>query len=531
MAVTFGPVQVNPTLDYVAGNDIGPSASGWAGPFTIGTRKVILGIRGPDQSTFPVVTVPSALVAFLSLDGGTTWTPFVGQDVFTVVDARFGQGFPFAFAYKGKIYAQYVTTALEFKVAQFDPVSTLWTAFLDLGESASSTPASIMPHSLSSACCVDSNGIASFQILRFTALAVNLPTRVVRVNMDSVTVTGTWDAPDSTWEDLALMVDTSGYTYLSASGFANTHFASWFSADAAPGIFHDFSLGNVGQSAFGGTTGIWSFFSGAGKTPSVTQLTVLGGGDFTVEHQDAPLNTDLSLVPLFSAPYRSGDCYGIVYRGMHAPGGPFDRIYLNTKTTPTNTWSAAQLQYSSLTPFPTGGNYFSGYVVGTEFEFVSCVNVGGAPSQHADVSDFYYWRIALPAGCIPTPPPLTLACPGDIGQFGVFYTSTLVVTGGTAPYTFAITAGGLPPGLTLDPATGVISGTPFTPGIFSFTITVTDSLMATASVTCGIQITAQNICVLVPQPGPNNVEIALEPSEEGADAITITLEPQERQGT
>jgi hypothetical protein len=48
-------------------------------------------------------------------------------------------------------------------------------------------------------------------------------------------------------------------------------------------------------------------------------------------------------------------------------------------------------------------------------------------------------------------------------------------SGGSAPYSFALTAGNLPPGLSLNPQTGQLSGTPATAGVFSFTITVTDS--------------------------------------------------------
>ena len=39
------------------------------------------------------------------------------------------------------------------------------------------------------------------------------------------------------------------------------------------------------------------------------------------------------------------------------------------------------------------------------------------------------------------------------------YSQALQATGGTAPYTWAVVSGSLPAGLTLDPATGVISGT------------------------------------------------------------------------
>nr|WP_308686081.1 putative Ig domain-containing protein [Xanthomonas arboricola] len=57
---------------------------------------------------------------------------------------------------------------------------------------------------------------------------------------------------------------------------------------------------------------------------------------------------------------------------------------------------------------------------------------------------------------------------------GSAYSQTLSASGGTAPYTFAITAGALPAGLTLS-AAGVLSGTPTASGSFNFTATATDS--------------------------------------------------------
>jgi len=79
------------------------------------------------------------------------------------------------------------------------------------------------------------------------------------------------------------------------------------------------------------------------------------------------------------------------------------------------------------------------------------------------------------------------------GTVGVAYSQTLAATGGTSPYTWAVTVGTLPAGLTLAGATGVISGTPTTAATSTFTVTVTDASSATASQSLSITIAAAGV--------------------------------------
>ncbi len=71
----------------------------------------------------------------------------------------------------------------------------------------------------------------------------------------------------------------------------------------------------------------------------------------------------------------------------------------------------------------------------------------------------------------------------DYGVVGNSYTSTLAVTGGTGPFTWALFGGVLPDGLSLNVATGVVTGTPTltAAGNSSVTFTVTDSTGQTAT--------------------------------------------------
>jgi hypothetical protein len=92
---------------------------------------------------------------------------------------------------------------------------------------------------------------------------------------------------------------------------------------------------------------------------------------------------------------------------------------------------------------------------------------------------------------------LTFATP-PAGQVAVAYTDTLTAVGGTTPYTWSVSAGSLPPGLTLPAATGVLAGTPTTAGTFSFTVKVTDATGLTASKATSVTIAGGALAITVP---------------------------------
>jgi hypothetical protein len=93
-----------------------------------------------------------------------------------------------------------------------------------------------------------------------------------------------------------------------------------------------------------------------------------------------------------------------------------------------------------------------------------------------------------------TPAPLVLTTTDlPSATQGVSYSATLTASGGTPPYNWSITAGSLPAGLTLNPSTGLISGTPTAGGKLFFTAQVSDAQSPTAT-------TAKELSIIVHLP-------------------------------
>jgi hypothetical protein len=115
----------------------------------------------------------------------------------------------------------------------------------------------------------------------------------------------------------------------------------------------------------------------------------------------------------------------------------------------------------------------------------SSAKISGTPTTSGDYT--YTVRVTDTS---PSPESATQAFSGTIFQLsmtctpasgpalvGTEYSANCSVTGGTAPYSWAINPGSLPTGLTLRPSgnSAAVGGTPTVPGSYSYTVTVSDS--------------------------------------------------------
>lgn len=119
---------------------------------------------------------------------------------------------------------------------------------------------------------------------------------------------------------------------------------------------------------------------------------------------------------------------------------------------------------------------------------------------------------------LPAPPNITTTSASLLpnGTVTQAYSRTLQVSAGTGPFTWSIQSGSLPPGITLAPLTGVISGTPTTAGTFNFTPQVTDSLSQTDATPPALSIT-------IGLPAPPDITTTSLPNATVASAYSQTV--------
>ncbi|MBI3471600.1 MAG: putative Ig domain-containing protein, partial [Candidatus Solibacter usitatus] len=155
-------------------------------------------------------------------------------------------------------------------------------------------------------------------------------------------------------------------------------------------------------------------------------------------------------------------------------------------TTLTGTGGTAPYTWSVIGSLPPGLtlNSSTGLISGTPTQAGNFAFSGHlADALGASAARAYSLNLAA------TPTVATAVLPD--GTVGNAYSQTLQGSGGTPPYTWTVSSGSLPSGLSLNGSTGVISGMPLAPpGLSNFTVTLTDSRNATASRALSLNITA-----------------------------------------
>jgi len=164
-------------------------------------------------------------------------------------------------------------------------------------------------------------------------------------------------------------------------------------------------------------------------------------------------------------------------------GGPFSpssQTYTltNTGTSPMN-WTASKVA-SWVTLSSTGGTL----AAGTNTTVTASINAGANTLAAGSYSDNVTFTnttsntgnttrpVSLTVNATEAPTISTVSLPA--GAVDTAYSQTLTATGGTTPYSWSVSSGTLPAGLSLS-ALGVLSGTPTATGTSIFTVRVAGS--------------------------------------------------------
>ena len=134
------------------------------------------------------------------------------------------------------------------------------------------------------------------------------------------------------------------------------------------------------------------------------------------------------------------------------------------------------------------------------FNFTVGVQDSGSPAQSAAMA---FSLTINPSGVLT----ITTNNPLPSASVGSNYSQTLAAVGGTSPYTnWVVTSGLLPAGVTLNPSTGALSGTPTASGPFTFTVQVRDSTLSspqTASKTFDLNVSPSPLVISTAPTLPN----------------------------
>jgi large repetitive protein len=167
-----------------------------------------------------------------------------------------------------------------------------------------------------------------------------------------------------------------------------------------------------------------------------------------------------------------------------ALGAPYSQTLASVGATGPVTWSLAG---TGTLPSGLSLDPVTGIIAGTPTVYGQFPIQVNATDTTANLTATRSFSISLGNGSVLTV--TTTSLPS--GAIGVAYSQTLQATGGTPPYSWSAT--GLPVWLALDPATGILSGTPTAAGTSTISVTVTDAARATATASLSLTVGALTI--------------------------------------
>jgi hypothetical protein len=301
------------------------------------------------------------------------------------------------------------------------------------------------------------------------------------VAISGTTVVGgapTWKAPGTSTQTGAVLVFTEPSGGWGVSGSAQNQAAILTASGASFG--GDPEIGSS-VAADGGTIVAgapdWEA-SGSSTTAGAAYLFSEPSGGWITATQTALLTSSDGLTG-----GKLGDAVGVSGANVVA-GAPNQGMggTVYTYQEPTGGWGSAN-QSQELTDSAAGINAQLGNAVAIDG---STVVASAHPGADGSVDVFGDATLAV----------ATTALPG--ATQGQAYSGSLSASGGTTPYAWS--AGGLPPGTSINPSTGTISGTPAAAGSYTPTVAVTDEYGQTATQMLALTVAAAPAPPTTPAP-------------------------------
>lgn len=192
-------------------------------------------------------------------------------------------------------------------------------------------------------------------------------------------------------------------------------------------------------------------------TFSVQARNLLGGGQIVTQQYSITINSNFTIATAQLPTGTLNESYSVSLAAVNGSGAL--------------TWSVLSGNLPAGMTLASTGNLTGTPAQGGTFNVT--IGVSDASNPPLTTSHSYTLDVA--------PFSFTTASHLGDGAVGGSYTGGLSLLNGTSPFTFVVTNGALPPGLSLTTGTGVFSGAATTAGTYVFTVQVTDADSQTTS--------------------------------------------------